>query len=65
MEATGQVFGYILYESTVTFSVSGKLQPGLGAPRDRVIVYVNGQKKRSHRCHLQIAACSKHYTRRG
>jgi hypothetical protein len=45
MEATGQVFGYILYESTVTFNVSGNLQPGLGVPRDRVIVYVNGQKK--------------------
>ena len=45
MEATGQVFGYILYESIVTASASGKLQPGSGAPRDRVIIYVNGQKK--------------------
>lgn len=45
MEATGQVFGYILYESIVTNTASGKIQPGSGAPRDRVIVYVNGQKK--------------------
>jgi len=45
MEATGQVFGYILYEATATGSASGKLQPGNGAARDRVIVYVNGAKK--------------------
>lgn len=45
MEATGQVFGYILYESVVTVSASGRLQPGNGAARDRVIVYVNGVKK--------------------
>jgi beta-galactosidase GanA len=45
MEATGQVFGYILYESIATGSASGRLQPGNGAARDRVIVYVNGQKK--------------------
>lgn len=45
MEATGQVFGYILYESIATGSSSGRLQPGNGAARDRVIVYVNGQKK--------------------
>ena len=45
MEATGQVFGYILYESIITAAASGKVQAGSGAPRDRVIVYVNGQKK--------------------
>jgi beta-galactosidase GanA len=45
MEATGQVFGYMLYESIATGSSSGRLQPGSGAARDRVIVYVNGQKK--------------------
>lgn len=45
MEATGQVFGYILYEAIATGSASGRLQPGNGAARDRIIVYVNGQKK--------------------
>ncbi|CZT13635.1 uncharacterized protein RAG0_17128 [Rhynchosporium agropyri] len=45
MEATGQVWGYILYESIATTAASGKVQPGNGAPRDRVIVYVNGKKK--------------------
>lgn len=45
MEAMGQVFGYILYESIATGSASGRLQPGNGAARDRIIVYVNGQKK--------------------
>jgi beta-galactosidase GanA len=45
MEATGQVFGYILYEYVATGSVSGNVVPGSGAPRDRVIVYVNGSKR--------------------
>jgi hypothetical protein len=45
MEATGQVFGYILYEYIATNSVSGNVTPGNGAPRDRVIVYVNGAKR--------------------
>ncbi|OAG03345.1 uncharacterized protein CC84DRAFT_1251639 [Paraphaeosphaeria sporulosa] len=45
METTGQVFGYILYETTASTAASGKLQPGNGAARDRVIVYVNGVKK--------------------
>jgi hypothetical protein len=45
MEATGQVWGYMLYESIATGSSSGSLKPGNGAARDRVIVYVNGQKK--------------------
>ncbi|KAH7364708.1 glycosyl hydrolases family 35-domain-containing protein [Rhexocercosporidium sp. MPI-PUGE-AT-0058] len=45
MESLGQVFGYILYESTITASLSGKVQAGPGAPRDRVIVYVNGKKQ--------------------
>ena len=45
MEALGQSFGYILYEYISTAAVSGKVQPGPGVPRDRVIVYVNGQKQ--------------------
>ncbi|KAH7304244.1 glycosyl hydrolases family 35-domain-containing protein [Stachybotrys elegans] len=45
MEATGQVFGYILYEHVATGSYSGNVVPGSGAPRDRVIVYVNGAKR--------------------
>ena len=43
MEALGQAFGYVLYETVATSSVSGVLQPG-DIPRDRVIVYVNGVK---------------------
>lgn len=45
MEQTGQVFGYILYETTAGGPASGKVQPGSGAARDRVIVYVNGVRK--------------------
>jgi beta-galactosidase GanA len=45
MEGVGQVFGYILYEHVATASASGKLVPGSGGPRDRVIVYVNGVRQ--------------------
>lgn len=45
MEATGQVFGHILYEHIVTSSVSGTLTPGSGLPRDRIIIYVNKKRK--------------------
>lgn len=45
MEATGQVFGYILYEYVATGSASGAVSPGTGGPRDRVIVYVNGVRR--------------------
>jgi hypothetical protein len=45
MEATGQVFGYILYEHVLGGPASGVLVPGSGAPRDRIIVYVNGVKR--------------------
>ncbi|KAG7291274.1 hypothetical protein NEMBOFW57_001286 [Staphylotrichum longicolle] len=45
MEALGQVFGYILYEHVATSSASGRLVPGSGGPRDRVIVYVNGVRQ--------------------
>lgn len=43
MEALGQHYGYILYEHTAAQAASGLLQPGDRA-RDRVIVYVNGEK---------------------
>ena len=45
MEATGQVFGHILYEHIATSDVSGDIAPGEGLPRDRIIVYVNGKKQ--------------------
>ena len=41
MEALGQAFGFVLYEYVATSAASGTLQPG-DAPRDRVIIYVNG-----------------------
>ncbi|KAK8069810.1 glycoside hydrolase family 35 protein [Apiospora phragmitis] len=40
MEATGQVFGYLLYEYVATGSASGAV-----ARRDRVVVYVNGARR--------------------
>lgn len=43
MEALGQQFGYVLYETNVNVTAGGKLSPG-DYPRDRVIVYVNGAK---------------------
>ncbi|KAJ5690707.1 hypothetical protein N7462_005099 [Penicillium macrosclerotiorum] len=43
MEAVGQSVGLILYRHIATSSVSGIVQPG-DAPRDRVLVYVNGQR---------------------
>jgi hypothetical protein len=45
MEATGQVFGYLLYEHIAKGGASGSLGLGSGGPRDRVIVYVNGVKQ--------------------
>ncbi|KAK8115974.1 glycoside hydrolase family 35 protein [Apiospora sp. TS-2023a] len=45
MEATEQVFGYMLYEYVATGSASGALTPGTGGPRDRVVVYVNGVRR--------------------
>jgi hypothetical protein len=45
MEALGQQSGYVLYEYRVASPVNGKLSLGSAGPRDRVIVYVNGQKK--------------------
>ncbi|KAK7991707.1 glycoside hydrolase family 35 protein [Apiospora saccharicola] len=45
MEATGQVFGYMLYEYVATGSASGAVTPGTGGPRDRVVVYVNGGRR--------------------
>ncbi|KAI1437778.1 family 35 glycoside hydrolase [Xylaria sp. CBS 124048] len=44
MEQLGQSYGLILYEHMVETAVNGLLQPGDRA-RDRVIVYVNGEKK--------------------
>jgi hypothetical protein len=45
MEALGQCFGYILYEYVATSSASGQISVGSGAPRDRVLIYVNGVRK--------------------
>ncbi|KAK4247361.1 glycosyl hydrolases family 35-domain-containing protein [Corynascus novoguineensis] len=46
MEALGQTFGYILYTYTATTPSSGALRPGSdGRPHDRIIVYVNGQRR--------------------
>ena len=44
MEALGQQFGYILYEHVASEDVEGPVQPG-DYPRDRVIVYVNSERK--------------------
>ena len=43
MEALGQAHGYTLYRHVATTSASGQVQPG-DAPRDRVLVYVNGKR---------------------
>ncbi|KAL6866203.1 hypothetical protein ACO1O0_002308 [Amphichorda felina] len=43
MESLGQAYGYVLYEHTATEDASGALAPGDKA-RDRVIIYVNGNK---------------------
>ncbi|KAG8410922.1 hypothetical protein J3458_016488 [Metarhizium acridum] len=43
MEKLGRTFGLVLYEHRVSRAVSGVIAPGDG-PRDRVIVYVNGDK---------------------
>ncbi|CAG8960583.1 hypothetical protein HYFRA_00013406 [Hymenoscyphus fraxineus] len=43
MEALGQDYGFTLYEHIITSPVSGLIQPGDHA-RDRVIIYVNGNR---------------------
>ncbi|CAL5869270.1 uncharacterized protein PFLUO_LOCUS3498 [Penicillium psychrofluorescens] len=43
MEAIGQAYGMILYRHVVTSAVHGTLKTG-DAPRDRVLVYVNGRR---------------------
>ncbi|KAJ5605163.1 hypothetical protein N7510_010317 [Penicillium lagena] len=43
MEAVGQAYGMILYRHVVTSTVNGTLKTG-DAPRDRVLVYVNGRR---------------------
>ncbi|KAI0952494.1 hypothetical protein AcV7_008279 [Taiwanofungus camphoratus] len=43
METLGQAHGFILYRTTVKTPVQGILSPG-DAPRDRVLVYVNGNR---------------------
>ncbi|KAJ9224600.1 CAZyme family GH35 [Paecilomyces variotii] len=44
MEFLNQAYGFILYETISTRSYSGLLKPG-DRPRDRVLVYINGQKQ--------------------
>ncbi|PCG98823.1 Glycoside hydrolase, family 35 [Penicillium occitanis (nom. inval.)] len=46
MEQLGQSYGYILYRYQAPYgaNISGQLHPGDG-PRDRVLVYVNGNKQ--------------------
>lgn len=43
MEAVGQSTGFILYRHVTTSAVNGTLKTG-DAPRDRVMVYVNGHR---------------------
>ncbi|KAL1971186.1 hypothetical protein VTN77DRAFT_138 [Rasamsonia byssochlamydoides] len=43
MEALNQSYGFVLYEHTAASAVQGQIQPG-DWPRDRVLVYVNGQR---------------------
>ncbi|KAJ5273416.1 hypothetical protein N7478_008541 [Penicillium angulare] len=43
MEAVGQSYGFILYRHVTTASMNGTLKTG-DAPRDRVLVYVNGER---------------------
>lgn len=44
MEELDQGYGFTLYRHVANEDVSGKVQPG-DAPRDRVIVYVNGKRQ--------------------
>lgn len=44
MESLGQAYGFILYETTSNGSYTGLLQTG-DRPRDRILVYINGQKQ--------------------
>ena len=43
MEALQQSYGFILYRTNLKTAVSGSIQPG-DYPRDRVLVYVNGER---------------------
>ncbi|OAQ57434.1 glycoside hydrolase, family 35 [Pochonia chlamydosporia 170] len=43
MESLGQSYGYVLYEHKVLKNITGVLHPG-DKPRDRVIIYINGNK---------------------
>ncbi|KAJ6008189.1 hypothetical protein N7540_012165 [Penicillium herquei] len=43
MEIVGQSYGFILYRHTATGASSGTLKTG-DAPRDRVLVYINGKR---------------------
>lgn len=44
METFDQAYGFILYQHQVKAAVNGVLQPG-DRPRDRVLVFVNGQRQ--------------------
>lgn len=44
MEALDQAHGFILYEHEIQTPINGILQPG-DRPRDRIIIYVNNQRK--------------------
>ncbi|KAF2159769.1 glycoside hydrolase family 35 protein [Zasmidium cellare ATCC 36951] len=44
MEALGQSYGFLLYEHQATEQIQGLVRPG-DRPRDRVLIYVNGQRK--------------------
>lgn len=44
MEELDQGYGFTLYRHVASEDVSGKVQPG-DAPRDRVIVYINGKRQ--------------------
>lgn len=43
MEAVGQSYGFILYRHVASSAINGTLKTG-DAPRDRVLVYVNGRR---------------------
>ena len=43
MEAVGQSYGFILYRHVASGAINGTLKTG-DAPRDRVLVYVNGKR---------------------
>ncbi|KFX98977.1 hypothetical protein V490_01998 [Pseudogymnoascus sp. VKM F-3557] len=43
MEALGQSYGFIMYRHKVKTALKGSIKPG-DVPRDRVLVYVNGER---------------------